>query len=282
MSQTPANSFDLHIGQAQLSFIQIGSGHNIIVCAHGYKQDKSQFRLLFEAVPEEVCVLAFDQPMHGETKWGNVQERYDIDFLTRLWAALLQKYPQATSWSLVGFSMGGKTAMLMHMCAPLPIQKLMLIAPGGVYVTPLNRFFSYHWSGRKLFQFLLKHPEKVMAVFDRLFEKGYIRKFQHRFIRAIFVNTENRTYMKDFLAVYSKFDFDIADYGRYSQRTTTQLSLIWGREDEVVEVNQTQIFMKYAPQTHLHIVAGKHTLIEDMPEQMRKLVYPFLWGKRED
>ena len=268
-------SFHLYIENVSLSFWEKGEGENILLCTHGYRQDKAQFPPLFETIPEGWKILAFDQPMHGNTHWDDKNYCFDKFFFKKLWKALMEKYPQK-QWSLLGFSMGGKTAMMMHQAEPLLVRKMILIAPGGVYTTPLNRFFSYHRLGRPFFQYLLKNPNTVMKGISYAHKKKWMRPFQYRFLKAHFTNLETSLFLRRFVSIYRNFDFPFPAYARFTQTTNTHLYLLWGKQDEVVTVNQTDLFRKYAPQTRITVIEGRHNLIEENLEEVRQYVEEIL------
>lgn len=263
--------FHLETDGIALAFWEKGEGNRILICTHGYRQEKEQFLQLFDEVPDGWKILAFDQPMHGNTHWDNKDYCFDRVFFRKLWGILLEKYPNA-EWNLMGFSMGGKSAMMLHMEASLPVRSVILIAPGGVYTTPLNRFFSYHSIGRPVFHFFLDNPRSVMKVVDFTHRKKWIRPFQYRFIKAHFNNPETSKFLKRFTDIYRNFDFSFPDYGRFTQTQNTEIHLIWGNHDEVVTPDQTKLFLEYLPQTHLRMIDGKHNLIEENLSEVKEIV----------
>lgn len=270
------NNFFLQIESAQLSFVEKGEGENIILCTHGYRQTKEQFLLLFENLPAGWKMLAFDQPMHGSTIWQDKHLHFDADFLQKMWGELYRLYPNA-NWHLLGFSMGGKTAMMLQMLAKKPILKLILIAPGGVYYTPLNRFFSYHSVGKPIFRHLLRNPMPVIKGVEFAYKKKWMRNFQYRFMKAHFSQDEIRTFLLQFSYIYQYFDFPLAKLAEANKNKQTQVFLFWGTKDEVVTFDQSEIFLQYIPHTQLIVIEGRHNLIEEntveMQEKVGKIVF---------
>ncbi len=264
--------FHLEIEGVSLAFWEKGEGNKILICTHGYRQDKEQFIPLFEALPSGWKVIAFDQPMHGHTHWENKALCFDAIFFRKLWGLLIEKYPN-TQWNLMGFSMGGKTAMMLHQQAPVAVHTIILIAPGGVYTTPLNRFFSYHTIGRPLFHFFLENPRSVMKVIEYSHRQKWIRPFQYRFLKAHFNNPETGQFLKRFTDIYRYFDFSLPAYGKFTQTQATEIHLIWGKQDEVVTVDQTELFLKHHPQTHLRLIEGRHNLIEEHLREISEIVH---------
>ncbi len=264
--------FFLEIDSVALSFWQKGEGNKVLVCTHGFRQDKSQFLPLFKTIPSGWVVLAFDQPAHGETRWEDRDYCFDSNFMGKLWGKLISLYPHS-EWSLAGFSMGGKTAMMLHRSSPFPIKNLILIAPGGVYTTPLNRFFSYNSIGKLMFHYFIDNPIRVMKVVDYSYKRKWIRTFQYRFIKAHLTNPEAGYFLKKFTDIYRRFDFSFPAYGKFTQATQTHILLIWGKQDEVVTIDQSLLFQKHIPNAGIYYINGKHNLIEEYPDEIKSLIY---------
>lgn len=253
--------FSIDFPQISLAFTGVGEGENILLCAHGYKQSKNVFTKLFDIVPKGWKILAFDQAMHGESKWENENMSFDTAFFPLLWEKLIARYPQAT-WHLMGFSMGGKTAIFLQKTAPIKIHQMFFIAPAGVITHPLTHFFSYHFWGSSIFAFFLKKPTLILPVIDFLHEKKLMRPFSYRFAKAQF-EAENRNYMLKFIPIYRKFHFHFEKYAHFLSQKDIKIHVLWGENDEVLPVKQAYHFKKHIPKANLTILpAQKHNFIE--------------------
>lgn len=253
--------FSIDFPQISLAFTEVGTGENILLCAHGYRQSKNIFTQLFDIVPKGWKILAFDQAMHGQSTWENEKMSFDTDFFTLLWQKLITRYPQA-QWHLMGFSMGGKTAMMLQETAPIKIHSMFFIAPAGVITHPLTHFFSYHFLGTKIFAFFLKNPNLIVPVLDFLHEKKLMRLFSYRFAKAQF-EAENRHYMLKFIPIYRKFHVHFEKYAHFLSQKDIKIHVLWGENDEVLPVKQAYHFQKHLPKAKLTILSGqKHNFIE--------------------
>lgn len=255
-----------------LSAVTRGNGKKVIICFHGYQQNKEQFIPILNDLPEnEWKIISIDQPLHGKTEWNDLRKTFHFDFYKTLWQQILNEH-EGANFYLMGFSMGGKTAMGMYLNAPKPIQKMILVAPGGVYTHPMNLFFSYNPLGQKIFEGSLRFPPPMIGLIDVLHKVGIMHKFQHRFVRAHLVSVPARKRMLKFLKVYRKFDIR-SEHLTKSNTQNTEWHLIWGTKDNVVQYWHTKIFLKQVPQTHLHTVeGGRHNLLEENTVEMKNLI----------
>lgn len=259
-----------------LAAVTKGKGKKVVICFHGYLQNKEQFiPILNDLVAEEWKIISIDQPLHGKTEWHNLQKTFHFDFYKELWQQIFREN-EGAAFYLLGFSMGGKTVMGMYLNAPVPIEKVILVAPGGVYTHPMNLFFSYNPIGQKVFEGSLRFPPPMIGLIDGLHKVGIMHKFQHRFVRAHLVSPPARKRMLSFLKVYRKFDIR-SEHLMQKDNSQTEWHLIWGTKDSVVEYWHSKIFMKQVPQTHLHTIEGaKHNLLEENTEEMKVLIMSLL------
>lgn len=255
-----------------LSALTKGNGKKVILCFHGYQQNKEQFIPILNDLPEEEWkIISIDQPLHGKTEWHDVKKTFHFAFYKELWAQIEAENEGATYY-LLGFSMGGKTLMGMYLNAPKPIVKVILVAPGGVYTHPMNLFVSYNPLGQKLFQASLHYPPPMVGLIDVLHKVGVMHKFQHRFVRAHLISHAARTRMLSFLKVYKDFDIRSEHLSKVDT-SQTEWHLIWGTKDSVVEYWHTKIFLKQVPQTQLHTIqGGRHNLLEENTTEMKDLI----------
>ncbi len=253
--------FTLDFPHISLAFAEIGTGKNILLCAHGYKQTKEVFIELFDKVPSGWKILSFDQPMHGESIWENEEIGFDAAFFPLLWEKLIERYPAAT-WHLLGFSMGGKTAMMLQKTAPVPIPKMLFIAPAGVLTHPLTQFFSYHFWGSKIFTFFLKKPYLILPIFELLNKLKMMRPFSYRFAKSQFEPKENREYMLKFVPIYRRFHFSFEKYAQYLTTQPIELYVLWGMEDEVLPAKQANYLQKHLQTANIMLLPKqKHNII---------------------
>lgn len=271
--------FTIDFLDISLAFTEVGNGENILLCTHGYKQKKEIFTQLFDDVPKGWKIVAFDQPMHGASRWESRHLLFDEVFFSLLWEKLLALYPNA-KWYLMGFSMGGKTAMMLQKTAPIPIHKMLFIAPAGIITHPLTHFFSYHYLGSKLFTFFLKKPHFILPIFEYLNEKKLMRPFSYRFAKAQFEPKENREYMLEFVPIYRKFHFDFEKYAQFLTSHQIEVYVLWGENDEVLPIKQAHYLKKHLPNVHLTILAErKHNMIETHRELVAEWVQNILAKK---
>ncbi|MFN0201953.1 MAG: alpha/beta fold hydrolase [Bacteroidia bacterium] len=267
-------SFDL--AGISISALHCGKGDNLLICFHGYQQTKELFLPVFETIPENWQILTIDQPLHGQTIWDNSEWTWGLDFFPKFWELIEAKlsYQKVT---ILGFSMGGKTAMGMCSRAKKPLERLILIAPGGVKTHPLETFFSYHKAGQALFKLCLRHHQPFLSVMDFAYQRKLIHKFQHRFVRAQFAFPDARTKMKAYLRIYPHFNIHPELLKEIYNTTKTQFFLVWGTNDTVTTYDRSAHFLQLFPRTQFFSLnQAKHNVLEENLAEVQQLLKQIL------
>lgn len=273
-------TFELTFPHIRLSCLQIGEGSRVLLCFHGYRQSKELFRTLSTALPKDYQLLALDQPLHGETKVLDSQMRYDKRFLAELSSRLMQLLPDK-KWSVMGFSMGAKAAMMIDMAQVLALESILLLAPAGVITHPINRFFSYHWAGRRLFRFLLNYPSPVLHLNTFAHRQGWSPKFSYRFVKAHFEKQTDREYLLRFSPVYERFHFDFEQYVSHQRLHPKPIALFWGTDDYVLPFAQSRVFTNQIPHTTFFpLPNASHNLLEENAHSIVPWVRDWLSGEK--
>lgn len=150
----------LQYENATISYGRFGSGNATCFCFHGYSNDSSIFEILDCNLFSSYTFIAIDLPYHGDTKWSRILLTPKI--LNDIILLIIQKEELPKTFSLLGFSLGGRVAMSAFLFAPQLVEKMILLAPDGLY-----RGFWYKAAlqtklGNKLMAYFLNRTEKAI------------------------------------------------------------------------------------------------------------------------
>lgn len=141
----------LHL--AMLHLTCFGSGPRALLAFHGIGQDGSCFASFAElSISDEYTVYAVDLPFHGQTPWP-----FDATqpISKANWKSMIIRLLQENSierFSVAGFSMGGKFALVTAELFPNRIDELWLLAPDGITVSPWYWLATHTAAGRWLYR----------------------------------------------------------------------------------------------------------------------------------
>jgi pimeloyl-ACP methyl ester carboxylesterase len=148
---------------SRFRYIWQGSGSHILFAFHGYGESAASFAVLTDAIEgapdHDLTFVAVDLPFHGGTDWRETALLLEPHDLLCLLEEIAGSFPGRTgSWSLLGYSMGGRIALHLLQLAPDRIERMVLLAPDGLKVNPWYRLAAHTAYGNRLFRRTMQRP----------------------------------------------------------------------------------------------------------------------------
>lgn len=148
---------NITINYSSLNYTIWNGGENIMLCFHGFGLDHSSFKIVWETLKGTHTIYSFDLPYHGISKFPkNEQTLKPKDWLVFMENFLANE--KINRFEVMGYSMGGKYAMITAELFPDRIKHLHLIAPDGITTHFSYRFSTYPFLFRKLFKTQIENP----------------------------------------------------------------------------------------------------------------------------
>ena len=145
-------------GSSRIQYSCRGTGPRLLFCFHGYGESADTFSFL-AGLGRDYTLVAFDLPFHGQTDWHGGNLFYDPADLLNQMEEISSGLPgRSASWTLLGYSMGGRVALHLLQLAPEKIGKLVLLAPDGLRMNPWYWLATQTRPGNHLFRFTMRHP----------------------------------------------------------------------------------------------------------------------------
>ncbi|WP_157962697.1 alpha/beta fold hydrolase [Chitinophaga deserti] len=154
--------FSLSYLDSTFSGMQTGEGEELLICFHGFGESASHFRCMDAGLGNIFTIVALDMPFHGKTVWkeGRPMEKRDLAALTE---KILERTGKQT-FSLLGYSMGGRLSLCIVEQMADRIRHLILAAPDGLKNNPWHMFATRTILGNRIFSYNTRNP----ALFFRL------------------------------------------------------------------------------------------------------------------
>ncbi len=146
-----------------LSYRQSGNGPEILLLFHGFGQDASAFDELTSLLGSRYTCYSFDLFFHG----GSTRSNNDIDLSREDWTAMIGGFLESnniTRFSLLGYSIGARPVLALASPFAAKIDRIFLIAPGGLARDPWFSLATATRAGRMLFRFLMEREGPMWAV----------------------------------------------------------------------------------------------------------------------
>jgi len=176
------------MSESNLLYSTHGTQKEVLCLFHGFGQDRNIFNSWLPELTKKYTVYAFDLFYHGEStrKYGDLskkewKENFN-EFLTK---------NQIDTFSIFGFSLGGRFAVATAFAFPNRIEHLYLSAPDAIYLTPW--FHAATFPGLKLiFKFYMLHPARLDRLIKRSVKLRIISKYMADFVKRELSDPENQ------------------------------------------------------------------------------------------
>ncbi len=173
----------------QWHYHRFGTGSKIWIALHGFGQDGSIFSVLESTLPADFSVFALDLPYHGATSSAvPMFNRADVQAAIQ---AILDLTGQ-TSYCALGFSFGCRLWLGMMGEEMQRWDALLLLSPDGIHTHWLSVLDQFSLSWRTRILGLVKRPEWLLRLAERLHRLRLIDYYSLRFLTTHFSSAEQQ------------------------------------------------------------------------------------------
>ena len=176
-----------------LHLTRFGNGPRALLAFHGIGQDSSCFASFTDSsVSDDYTIYAVDLPFHGQTVWPFEASRpiTKTDWKTLI-SNILQEY-NVERFTVAGFSMGGKFALVTAELFPDRVDELWLLAPDGITVSPWYWLATHTAAGRWLYRLFVVRIRLLTRIGKPLVRLGLIDRSLLRFAESTLATREQR------------------------------------------------------------------------------------------
>jgi pimeloyl-ACP methyl ester carboxylesterase len=204
------------------------------------------------------------------------QADYDIDFFVKQLEDLLESLLLSQPVSLAGLSMGGPITATFTSRHPDRVDRLVLIDPVGARPIPLSWLLkagSLPFVGEALLALFGRESmvRNIASDFsdeklDRHFLDQYIEQMQYKGFRRAILSTIRNHMLNSCMDVYRKVGL-----------LNKPVLLIWGRQDTLVPVSQSEDLLAAIPQIEFYIIEdSSHIPHYEKSEETNAILLDFL------
>lgn len=243
---------------SRLALRSYGDGPAVTLCLHGFLEDSESFAALAKALPGH-RLLAPDMPFHGMTEW-NEDDRLRPEDLVEI----LMQCPelQTGRFGLLGYSMGGKTALSLFERMPERISHLLLVAPDGLRRDPWNDFFTRTLLGKRILRDTMHDPRWFNVLLDTLRRVRLVNESLYRFTISYLGDPEIRSRVYRVWMTLREFRPRRDRLTEIIQRHQTPVRLVFGRYDRLCPVRIGEDFVRRLDgQARMDILDSGHLLL---------------------
>jgi pimeloyl-ACP methyl ester carboxylesterase len=254
----------LQVGELTLEYLSVGSGRKVVLCMHGFGREASDFEAFLPRLAADTRLVAINLFCHGRSQFPPHRlSKKPLE--AREWCQLIQTLCNeigCSKFHLVGYSMGGRMAMMLMQHMPDSIESITLIAPDGIKINLLYRFVSETKLGRMLYRSIIRNPKWILRVADVLKGLHILHQNIHRFVYLQLETEAKRQLVYSAWLTHRLLFPDLKRVAANIESAGISCVLVFGKHDAIIPPRLAHKLMR-----HFHL---KPTLL--LPEAGHRLI----------
>jgi len=250
------------LSNSSLNYAKFKGGNKVLLCFHGFGQDHSAFHSLIEKVKNDYTVYSFDLFFHGDSKW--LRDEAPLQPLD--WYQIMQLFlsqESVTEFEVMGFSMGGKFAMLTGQMFPEKTNHVHLLAPDGIKMHFSYKLSTFFLPLIKLFKTQIENPSFFYAIVKISRSLKLLDNYTLRFAETQMSTIKQRALVYYSWVVLRQFAPNLKKLSSIINESQVSLTFYIGKYDKVINEKAIQPLIKKLNHPDVRMIESGHSkLIE--------------------
>lgn len=225
---------------------------------HGFGQDHTLYVPLLRSLSPAYTLYIVDLFFHGKSEW-NAGER---PLQKKVWKDIVEvllRENNIASFSILGYSLGGKFAMATVESFPKQIRRVFLIAPDGIKTSFWYSLATYPTVLRKFFKSMIFRHDRFLWIAAKLNEFNLVEKGLIRFADYQMGTEARRKRVYYSWVVFRHLTFDVKKIARLINENNIALTMIVGKYDKVIRPQNMHRLLKHVRHFNLEVLESGHT-----------------------
>jgi pimeloyl-ACP methyl ester carboxylesterase len=262
----------IHHADYDLEYFIFGSGPRTLIAFHGFNNNAHDFESLGRIAGNIYTTISINIFFHGGS---HVQDRmitngFSIENLRQLFLEICN-IRITEKYTLLGYSLGGRICMKLFELFPEKTEKIILLAPDGIKISPFYSFFAKTPMGRSMLKNAVYKPGVFNAVADFLRKVRIVSEKKYQFAKNNFENKGRRERVYQVWLTLRNVQSDMKIIRQLLKQYNIKMHLFFGKYDKIIPPELGINFRKgMEDQISLHILEEGHRLIR--PEVLQKVI----------
>ena len=246
----------------KLAYRSFGSGSEVWIFFHGFGQHHQDLLAFDKLRTSKHRYLFVDLIYHGQSSWNTSEKALKKEEWKVILLSLLQQ-ESIDTFHLVGYSMGGKFALLSYELLPERISSLSLLAPDGIKTGLWYSMSNYPTGIHPLFKQAVFRPQRFFTLVDGLKTAGLLQKSLVKFVRTQLETRSKRAQAYLVWKVLGGLHLQLGTIIRQLRLHPIPVTVVLGEFDRMVAPKNLERFTAKVPQLRLLLLpVGHGQLIE--------------------
>jgi pimeloyl-ACP methyl ester carboxylesterase len=246
----------------KLAYRRFGSGSEVWIFFHGFGQCHQDMISFDKLRTSKQSYLFVDLIYQGQSSWNTSENALKKEEWKTILLSLLQQ-ESIDTFHLVGYSMGGKFALLSYELLPERISSLSLLAPDGIKTGLWYSMSNYPSGIHPLFKQVVFRPKRFFTLVDGLKTAGLLQKSLVKFVKTQLETRSKRAQAYLVWKVLGGLHLQLGTIIRQLRQHPIPVTLVLGEFDRMVSPKNLERFTAKVPQLRLlQLPVGHGQLIE--------------------
>ena len=250
----------LQYKSSQIAYYTYGSGDQMLFCYHGYGLDGSCFEVLETVLGTKYTLFCIDLPFHGGTDWQEGLSFNSHD-LIKIMTAL--NFKSDETFSLLGYSMGGRIVLQVLEDYPKFIKQVALVAPDGLRFNAWQHFATHTKVGKRLFKFTMDYPMWFFGLVKVFYKLHLLTRPMAKFVHYHIDSGIERDILYKRWNVLQAFKPNLKDIKHVIHENKIPVNLLFGEYDRVIKTKQGIIFSADEPLITVSQTKSGHKILKE-------------------
>lgn len=249
----------------ELEYFIFGNGPKVLIAFHGFNNNAEDFRILGDFIGDEFKIVAVNLFFHGASKAEDdlVKNGLSTDELKKMFLQLADRFP-AKSYTLLGFSLGGRIVLKMVELLPEKIERVILLAPDGIHISRLYRLLTNSQIGKWVFKQSITNPSIFFKVAIFLRKTRLVSEKKFQFARQNFDTEEKRQKVFLIWMVFRKIISRKSDIKTIIRKHRISFDLFFGKYDMIIPPSIGRSLQKGVSEfVILNVLEAGHKLLKE-------------------
>lgn len=234
-----------------------GSGNQSLIAFHGFGQTHKAFHSWLDTLGSRFRLILVDIYFHGKSSWDDPETPLEKSTWKEVMTILFSREDIST-FSVGGFSLGGKFALATYEAFPGRVNGLYLIAADGVRPSPWYTLATWPWAMRALFKSLITHEERFTRLTRLAKSLRLADKYMLRFAENQMDTPEKRARVYNTWVCFRHLKFDMKHLVRMMEAYGTRVVVVTGRYDRIIPPERLEPIFTTLDNASFHVMEAGH------------------------
>jgi pimeloyl-ACP methyl ester carboxylesterase len=248
----------------ELEYLTFGNGSTPLFAFHGFGRHADDYKVFETVFGKKYTLYAFNLFHHGNSKYP--EERVEKDTFTKTeFTEIFKKFiaaKQITTFDVMGYSLGGKIALMFAELFPSYLTQVWLFAPDGIKMNFWYKVASGSKMGRSVYKYFLYNPQLFIQMVNGLHKTGIVNKKIKKFALKNMATQADRELVYKVWLTFKDTNPNIPLVLHNVTKYNLEVHQFFGATDQVIKPKLGKWFAKkLQQQNNLHILPTGHLLL---------------------